>query len=49
MMPLRSFQFHKGAIRTAMVCEVVGDEGNFNSIKVRLEHNEKIRYYAVGE
>ena len=33
-----SFQFHKGAIRTTLAMGNEGAIGNFNSIKVRLEH-----------
>ena len=32
------FQFHKGAIRTRGGASDVLVDGNFNSIKVRLEH-----------
>ena len=33
----RVFQFHKGTIRTFIDCGNVIEDGNFNSIKVRLE------------
>ena len=34
------FQFHKGTIRTSYRVTIVAGDTNFNSIKVRLEHNE---------
>ena len=34
------FQFHKGAIRTAQSALFAAQRGNFNSIKVRLEHSD---------
>ena len=34
----RPFQFHKGAIRTVDPEDVLDEMSNFNSIKVRLEH-----------
>ena len=33
------FQFHKGTIRTRRNTESGGNQANFNSIKVRLEHH----------
>ena len=35
------FQFHKGTIRTHHEMSVKGVLFNFNSIKVRLEHNDR--------
>ena len=34
---VRSFQFHKGTIRTSRLSELNLSQNNFNSIKVRLE------------
>ena len=36
--PLNRFQFHKGTIRTEWEDTLINVEYNFNSIKVRLEH-----------
>ena len=36
------FQFHKGTIRTAAGRERRNSGRNFNSIKVRLEHNSPV-------
>ena len=35
--PSEEFQFHKGAIRTSPELDIYLPNGNFNSIKVRLE------------
>ena len=35
------FQFHKGTIRTVNVADSDAQNLNFNSIKVRLEHDDK--------
>ena len=35
---VQSFQFHKGTIRTVMLCLILRLLVHFNSIKVRLEH-----------
>ena len=41
---LTSFQFHKGTIRTVCCDLTIFDNGNFNSIKVRLELYHHGRY-----
>ena len=40
------FQFHKGAIRTTKLVNVLGVFVNFNSIKVRLERSAGIKFTA---
>ena len=38
---INSFQFHKGAIRTGLRLLNISPHLNFNSIKVRLEHQTR--------
>ena len=44
---LNKFQFHKGAIRTGFDSDIIAALANFNSIKVRLEHDFFIFLYVL--
>ncbi len=44
---LRTFQFHKGTIKTNLEMLNISNDSNFNSIKVQLKHLIKLRSLAA--